>query len=166
MAHAEWHPGVIGILASRMAEAYERPAIMIALNEAERLGQGSARTYNGIDLHSSLTDCAEHLVTYGGHKAAAGLRIQQDKIDAFREDFVHRIGTVKTEADAGAELRIDAEVILNDLTFTAVRELDGLGPFGSEHRKPIFAATRCELVEPPKKNRRRRAAPVAQAAAI
>ena len=151
LASAEWHPGVIGILASRMAEAFERPAIMIALNEAERLGQGSARTFNGIDLHSSLTDCAEHLVTYGGHKAAAGLRISIDKIDAFREDFVHRIGTVKSEADAGAELRIDAEVILNDLTFTAVRELDGLGPFGSEHRKPIFAATRCELVEPPKK---------------
>jgi single-stranded-DNA-specific exonuclease len=151
LAHADWHPGVIGILASRIAEAYERPAIMIALNEAERLGQGSARTYNGIDLHSSLTDCAEHLVTYGGHKAAAGLRVQMDKIDAFREDFVQRIATVKTEADAGAELRIDAEVVLNDLTFTAVRELDGLGPFGSEHRKPIFAATRCELVEPPKK---------------
>jgi len=151
LASTEWHPGVIGILASRMAEAYERPAIMIALNEAERLGQGSARTYNGIDLHSSLTDCAEHLVTYGGHKAAAGLRIRMDQIDAFREDFVQRIGTVKTEADSEAELRIDAEVILNDLTFTAVRELDGLGPFGSEHRKPIFAATRCELVEPPKK---------------
>ncbi len=151
LAHAEWHPGVIGILASRIAEAYERPAIMIALNEAERLGQGSARTFNGIDLHSSLTDCAEHLVTYGGHKAAAGLRVQMDKIDAFREDFVQRIATVKTEADAGAELRIDAEVVLNDLTFTAVRELDGLGPFGSDHRKPIFAATRCELVEPPKK---------------
>lgn len=151
LASAEWHPGVIGILASRMAEAHERPAIMIALNEAERLGQGSARTYNGIDLHSSLTDCAEHLVTYGGHKAAAGLRVQMDQIDAFREAFVQRIATVKTEADAGAELRIDAEVVLNDLTFTAVRELDGLGPFGSEHRKPIFAATRCELVEPPKK---------------
>ena len=151
LAHAEWHPGVIGILASRIAEAYERPAIMIALNEAERLGQGSARTYNGIDLHASLTDCAEHLVTYGGHKAAAGLRVQMDKIDDFREDFVQRIATVKTEADAGAELRIDAEVVLNDLTFTAVRELDGLGPFGSDHRKPIFAATRCELVEPPKK---------------
>jgi single-stranded-DNA-specific exonuclease len=151
LAHADWHPGVIGILASRIAEAYERPAIMIALNEAERLGQGSARTYNGIDLHSSLTDCAEHLVTYGGHKAAAGLRVQMDKINDFREDFVQRIATVKTEADAGAELRIDAEVVLNDLTFTAVRELDSLGPFGSEHRKPIFAATRCELVEPPKK---------------
>jgi single-stranded-DNA-specific exonuclease len=151
LANAEWHPGVIGILASRMAEAYERPAIIIALNEAERMGQGSARTFNGINLHSSLTDCATHLVSYGGHKAAAGLKIRADNIDAFREDFVQRIGLVKPEADAEAELKIDAEVVLNDLTFTAVRELDGLGPFGSEHRKPIFAATRCELVEPPKK---------------
>ena len=151
LAHADWHPGVIGILASRMAEAYERPAVIIALNEAVRLGQGSARTFNGIDLHSSLTDCAEYLVTYGGHKAAAGLRVQMERIDTFREEFVKRIATVKTAADAGAELKIDAEVVLNDLTFTAVRELDGLGPFGSDHRKPIFAATRCELVEPPKK---------------
>ena len=151
LASPEWHPGVIGILASRMAEAYERPAIMIAMNDAERTGQGSARSFNGINLHSSLTECASHLLSYGGHKAAAGLRIHADHLDAFREEFVHRIGQVKPEADAGAELKIDAEVILNDLTFTAVRELDGLGPFGSEHRKPIFAATRCELVEPPKK---------------
>ena len=151
LASSDWHPGVIGILASRLAEAYERPAIMIALNEAERLGQGSARSFNGINLHSALTDCASHLMSYGGHKAAAGLKIQADQINAFREDFVHQIGLVKPEADAEAELKIDAEVILNDLTFTAVRELDGLGPFGSEHRKPIFAATRCELVEPPKK---------------
>ncbi len=151
LASPDWHPGVIGILASRIAEAYERPAIIIALNEAERLGQGSARSFNGIDLHSSLTQCASHLLSYGGHKAAAGLKIQADHINAFREDFVHKIGLVKPEADAEAELKIDAEVILNDLSFTAVRELDGLGPFGSEHRKPIFAATRCELVEPPKK---------------
>ncbi len=151
LASPDWHPGVIGILASRIAEAYERPAIIIALNEAERLGQGSARSFNGIDLHSSLTQCASHLLSYGGHKAAAGLKIQADHINAFREDFVHKISLVKPEADAEAELKIDAEVILNDLSFTAVRELDGLGPFGSEHRKPIFAATRCELVEPPKK---------------
>lgn len=151
LAHEEWHPGVIGILASRMAEMYERPAIMIALNQAERFGQGSARTYNGINLHASLSDCSSHLMSYGGHQAAAGLKIQTDKIQAFREAFVQRVAMVKTEADAGAELKIDAEVILNDLTFTAVRELDGLGPFGSEHRKPIFAATRCDLVEPPRK---------------
>lgn len=151
LASPDWHPGVIGILASRIAEAYERPAIMIAMNDAERIGQGSARSFNGIDLHSSLTHCASHLLSYGGHKAAAGLKILADRIDAFREEFVHQIAQVKPEADAEAELKIDAEVILNDLTFTAVRELDGLGPFGSEHRKPIFAATRCELVEPPKK---------------
>lgn len=151
LANAEWHPGVIGILASRIAEQYERPAIMIALNDAEKLGQGSARSFHGVDLHSALTECAEHLVTYGGHKAAAGLRIQADKIDAFREAFAQQVSLAKPEADLGAELAIDAEVVLNDLTFTAVRELDSLGPFGSAHRKPIFAATRCELVEPPKK---------------
>ncbi len=150
LTHPEWHPGVIGILASRMAEAYTRPAIMIALNE-ERLGQGSARTVHGIDLHAAIGDCAEHLITYGGHKAAAGIRIHADRIDAFREAFTQRVSDVKPDPEAAGELAIDAEVVLNDLSFGAIKELDGLGPFGAEHRKPIFAATGCELVEPPKK---------------
>lgn len=150
LTHPEWHPGVIGILASRMAESYDRPAIMIAMND-DQVGQGSARTVHGIDLHAAIGECAEHLVTYGGHKAAAGLRIQADRLDAFRDAFVQRVAARKPDVDVATELAIDAEVVLNDLTFGAIKELDGLGPFGSEHRKPIFAATGCELVEPPKK---------------
>ena len=71
LAHAEWHVGVVGIVAGRIAEHYERPSIVIALDEQRQAGQGSGRSCNGFDLHAALTACGEHLEGFGGHKAAA-----------------------------------------------------------------------------------------------
>ena len=76
VAHAEWHVGVIGIVAGRIAEHYQRPAIVIALDEQKQTGQGSGRTHGGFDLHAALTACGEHLERFGGHKAAAGLHLR------------------------------------------------------------------------------------------
>lgn len=151
LASDEWHPGVIGIVASRIAEKFERPAVMIALSAESGLGQGSGRSYNGYDLHSGLTACAAHLEAFGGHQAAAGLRIRSENIEAFREDF-GRVALEAGETDSPLpELSIDAEVTLHDLTHRAVKELDWLGPFGAQHRRPLFAASNIELMEPPKK---------------
>lgn len=151
LAHPEWHPGVIGVLASRIVEHFRKPAIMIAMNDAEKLGQGSGRSYGGFDLHAGLTACSEHLVGYGGHKYAAGLRVQADRLDAFRQAFIEHMSANRSNVVSEKEIYIDAEVALADLTNKAMTELETLGPFGSQHSKPVFAATRCELVEPPKK---------------
>lgn len=151
LAHPEWHPGVIGILASRMVDHFQRPAIMIAINEAEQQGQGSGRSFGGFDLHAGLTACSSHLIGYGGHRFAAGLRIPADKIDAFRADFLKYVETAHVFSAADKEIAVDAEVVLADLTNAAIKDLERLGPFGSAHPKPVFAATRCELVEPPSK---------------
>jgi len=151
LAHPEWHPGVIGILASRMVDHYQRPAIMIAINEAEQTGQGSGRSFAGFDLHAGLTACSSHLIGYGGHRFAAGLRVPSGQIDAFRADFLKHVATAHVFDAADKEVAVDAEVVLADLTHSALKDLERLGPFGSAHAKPVFAATRCELVEPPTK---------------
>ena len=151
LAHADWHVGVIGIVAGRIAEHFERPAIMIALDESSQTGQGSGRTHGGFDLHAALTACGEHLERFGGHKAAAGLRIQKPAIDPFREAVCdYAAGAIDDNATM-ASIDVDAEVQLADLTHRAVRELETLGPFGAEHRRPVLAATRVQLVEPPRK---------------
>jgi single-stranded-DNA-specific exonuclease len=151
LEHLEWHAGVIGIVASRVAEQYQKPAILIARTEPDQPGQGSARSFGGFDLHAGLSASAAELVTFGGHQAAAGLRIRPERIDAFRETFCRYAAQHRAIDRADLELRIDAEVRLADLTLRAVTELDRLGPFGRANPRPVLASTRVELAEPPRK---------------
>ena len=145
LASAEWHPGVIGIVAGRMAEHFSRPAILIAVNAAEGEGQGSGRTFGRFDLHGGLTACGHHLLRFGGHRAAAGLKISAERIDAFRDEFVCHVANTYETTEADRSLRIDAEVVLRDLTWKAVRDLDRLGPFGQANPRPVLAASDVEL---------------------
>lgn len=151
LAHPEWHAGVIGIVASRVVEHYQKPAVMIAINTQEQMGQGSARTFADIDLHRGFSACAEHLHTFGGHQCAAGLRISTDKIDAFRAAFCQYVRENHGGESRTQELQIDAEVRFADLTVQAVTELERLGPFGRSNPRPVLASTKVELAEPPKK---------------
>ena len=150
LAHPDWHPGVIGIVANRVAEHFEKPTVLIALEAATRTGQGSARSFAGFDLHAGFSSCAEHLMRFGGHQAAAGLRIEEDKIEDFRQAFAAYAATAPPPSDDDLLVKIDAEVCLNEITKQAVLELDCLGPFGQENPRPQFVATRVELAEPPK----------------
>jgi single-stranded-DNA-specific exonuclease len=150
LASDEWHPGVIGIVASRVAEQFARPAVLIAINGQTCVGQGSGRSYRDVDLHAALSACAVHLDSFGGHAAAAGLRIRPDRIDAFRDEFCNRLGGSANGGPREAELWIDAEVRLCDVTWRAVRELERLSPFGQENPRPVLASTRVELAEPPR----------------
>ena len=150
LAHPEWHPGVIGIVAGRVAENFEKPAIMIALDEATGAGQGSGRTFAGYDLYSALAACQSHLVGFGGHRAAAGLRISESEIAPFREQFASYVAETHAPEAVDLELLIDAEVSLADLSLRAIKEIDDLGPFGCEHPRPIFASTRVDLAGEPK----------------
>jgi single-stranded-DNA-specific exonuclease len=151
LAGEDWHAGVIGIVANRVAEHFARPAILISLNSPAAIAQGSGRSYGGFDLHAGLTACATHLVSYGGHQAAAGLKISGDRIDAFRDDFCRYVGENHELVPRHTELRIDAEVRLCDVTSHAVKELDRLSPFGHQNPRPVFVTSRVELAEPPKK---------------
>lgn len=151
LAHAEWHAGVIGIVASRVAEHFQKPTVLISLSRQDNTGQGSGRTFARFDLHAGLSACAQHLTTFGGHQAAAGLKIQADRIDAFRDAICEFASQTHEVIPSDLEISIDAEVRLADLTHQAVTMLDLLGPFGRDNPRPIFAAARCELAEPPRK---------------
>ncbi|WP_010587240.1 single-stranded-DNA-specific exonuclease RecJ [Schlesneria paludicola] len=151
LSHCEWHPGVIGIVATRVAEHFQRPTIMIALGGLNGFAQGSGRSFAGFNLHSGLLACRDHLETFGGHHAAAGLKIRMDAIDAFRQAFVSHVRENHVAAPGASELQIDSEVQLSDLTIRSVTELERLGPFGAANPRPIFVASNVELASPPKK---------------
>jgi single-stranded-DNA-specific exonuclease len=145
LASSDWHPGVIGIVANKIAERFEKPAIMIAINQETQLGQGSGRTYANFDLHSGLAACQEYLEGFGGHRAAAGIKIRSHRIDEFREAFSEHVRQNHRVKARDVEVQVDAEVSLADLTHRGVQELEILGPFGAEHRRPVFVASGVEL---------------------
>jgi single-stranded-DNA-specific exonuclease len=150
IASADFHPGVMGIVASRIAERFQKPAILIAMNAETHRGQGSGRTFGDFDLHSGISACGHLLEGFGGHRAAAGLRIHGDRIDEFRLAFAEQAEGMRTASDSKMpELLIDAEVSLHDLTHGAVRELEQLGPFGARHSRPVFAVRGVELADSP-----------------
>jgi len=148
---SDWHPGVMGIVANRIAEHFERPTILIAVNEADGIGQGSGRSFGGFNLHGALAACSDLLLGFGGHQFAAGLRIATSEIDAFRNRLAASAASHQDSQPEEPHLFIDAEVALHDLTPQAVRELDRLGPYGSEHHRPLFATAQVELAEPAQK---------------
>jgi single-stranded-DNA-specific exonuclease len=133
----EWHVGVIGIVASKLAEEFCRPTILIAL--AGDAGKGSARGIVGFHLYEGLQECEEHLIAFGGHKYAAGLKIRRDKINAFRDVFEEAAkrkmgGTVSPQA-----VLIDAEVDLEEITPKFLRHLSLFPPYGPANPRPIFS---------------------------
>ena len=128
LAAEGWHPGVIGIVASRIVERHHRPAILIALDGDE--GSGSGRSIKAFDLLGGLHASAGHLVRYGGHKAAAGLTIARDEVEAFRAAFVAHADAALTDEDLVPEVRIDAVAQGDALSLDLAEELQQLAPFG------------------------------------
>ena len=145
-------PGVIGIVAGRLAEKYHRPVVIIALDQVgSKPGTGSARTAGGLDLHKALTACSEHLIGFGGHAAAAGLKIAEDRVEQFRADFCDYAACEITEANRVAEVRIDAEAPLSQLTLQTLQQIEQLAPFGAGNPRPVLSASGVTLGEPPKR---------------
>ncbi len=128
LAGEDWHPGVIGIVASRIVERYHRPTILVALDG--QLGSGSGRSIPGFDLLGALNAGAEHLQRYGGHRAAAGLTIARDRIDAFRAAVeAHARGVLTPDLLQPVE-RVDAIVSGGQLGLALAEELESLEPCG------------------------------------
>eukprot|EP00456_Euglypha_rotunda_P076409 TRINITY_DN714_c0_g2_i2.p1 TRINITY_DN714_c0_g2~~TRINITY_DN714_c0_g2_i2.p1 ORF type:complete len:581 (+),score=137.46 TRINITY_DN714_c0_g2_i2:516-2258(+) len=146
LAHEEWHPGVIGIVASRVAEHFQRPAIMISIHGVNGLAQGSGRSFAGFNLHAGLTACRHLLVGFGGHHAAAGLKIEPAGIDDFRVAFSQFVAENHQVMPGQAELAIDAEIRLADLSIKSITDLERLGPFGAHNSRPVFVASNVTLV--------------------
>jgi single-stranded-DNA-specific exonuclease len=131
-----WHPGVVGIVASRVVERYGRPAFMVGFDG--EIGKGSGRSISRFDLHAALGECADLLERYGGHRMAAGVTLRRDRFDAFRDRFeqvaAERLGT----EGLGPEQRVDLEIPLSDATDELERLIRHLEPCGMGNPAPIF----------------------------
>ena len=143
-----WHPGVIGIVASRLVERYYRPTIM--MTTVDGVAKGSARSISGFNIHEALKRCEDKLIQFGGHKYAAGLTVELDKVDEFREAFKQVAAELLTEDLLTPEIKIDAEVQLSDLTPKFIRVLSQFAPFGPENMRPVFAAHNVEVIGQPR----------------
>lgn len=141
-----WHPGVIGVVASRLKGRYGRPVVMLSVNE-EGLARGSARGVEGFDLMNALQTCEQHLVSFGGHVAAAGLTVDESHIEAFREAFEQHAAMRLPEGVLREPIDIDALVSLSQLDVRFVKALDILEPYGSGNPKPLFACCGVSLLE-------------------
>ena len=141
-----WHQGVIGIVASRIAEAFYRPAIIISVEGS--VARGSARSIPSVDIYKTLIGCQEFLAGFGGHKQAAGLELNSKDIPSFEE----RINTIVNETFTGKDfissIEIDADVDFSDINFNLTRELEMLEPFGFGNSEPLLGSKKLEVLYP------------------
>ena len=148
LGQAGWHLGVVGIVAGRLAETYHRPTVILALNDEH--GQGSARSIGGFNLYDAIQACSSGLLTFGGHAAAAGLKLPRAHFEPFAELFEgHCRGALDAE-QLTKTITIDAEVPLGALTLKVVEAIERLEPHGIGNPRPMLVATDVRLVGDPK----------------
>jgi single-stranded-DNA-specific exonuclease len=150
LADDDWHPGVIGIAASRIVDRYSRPCVLIGTGLEP--ARGSARAPDGFELHSAFEACTDLLVKHGGHANAAGLSIHEEHIDAFRDELKDRASSLDVFDSGGGvqqNIDIDLEIFLPNLDWRLLQEIQKLEPHGLGNPQPVFASVGLEVSEPP-----------------
>jgi single-stranded-DNA-specific exonuclease len=145
VAGEDWHRGVIGIVASRLVERFHRPVVLIAGGEDEWTGSG--RSIPAFDLHGALAACSGHLGRWGGHRAAAGLSVKPENLEAFSDAFAAHAGEVLADDDLVPIARVDAAVDGRELTLGLCEELGALAPFGLGNPAVRLLVGGCEVAE-------------------
>lgn len=143
----DWHPGVIGIVASRIAERFYRPTIMISFNKND--GKGSGRSIRNFHLFEALNECRDFLSGFGGHADACGIKIARKNLDDFRFKFNSVASKMLSGADFVPSLSIDMDIPLSSLKDSVVRELESLAPYGPGNRKPVLLSRKLRLKNKP-----------------
>jgi single-stranded-DNA-specific exonuclease len=144
-----WHPGVLGIVASRIVRKYHRPAIVIGFDE-NGMGKGSGRSIEGLNLVEALNRCADSLDKYGGHEMAAGLAVREENFDFFAGTFHNVVREILSEEAFQPCLRLDYELAFTDIDVDFLRWHEMLQPFGNGNSQPLFFAREVEPVAPPR----------------
>jgi single-stranded-DNA-specific exonuclease len=145
VAGAGWHPGVLGIVASRLVERYYRPTVVIGFNGSD--GKGSARSIRGFHLVDGFRGCAEHLVKFGGHEYAGGLSITADKLECFADAFEAVARQRLTAEDLRPLLEVDAALDFSQIGPGLLRELEVMKPFGVGNPEPVFMTADAQVCE-------------------
>ncbi|HMS66474.1 MAG TPA: single-stranded-DNA-specific exonuclease RecJ, partial [Ignavibacteria bacterium] len=140
----EWHSGVIGIVAARLVEKYNLPAIV--LTKVNGVAKGSARSINTFNIYEALKKCQEHLIQFGGHFHAAGLEIEIDKIEEFTKAFNEIASVEISDEQLIPEIEVDAEVTFEDLSPKFIQILSFFEPYGPENMTPVFETKNVQIV--------------------
>ncbi len=148
LAGEDWHSGVIGIVASRIIERFYRPTVMISIENG--IGKGSARSIPNFDLHSALKACADLFIQFGGHKYAAGLSIDAEKIPEFKKRFNNIAREMLTPNDLIRKVNIDDEIELDVINNEFIRIINMLAPFGPRNYSPMFVSRNLAVVGEPR----------------
>jgi single-stranded-DNA-specific exonuclease len=143
-----WHAGVIGIVASRLVDLYHRPTVVLSLDNGQ--AQGSARSVPGFNLYEALSACSTLLTSFGGHAAAAGLKLPATALPTFSEQFDGHCRSSLTKEQLQKVLHIDAEVPLGTFTTSLVEQIEGLEPYGIGNPRPLFLAEGVKIVGTPR----------------
>ncbi|MEO5327076.1 MAG: single-stranded-DNA-specific exonuclease RecJ [Magnetococcus sp. THC-1_WYH] len=147
LADRDWHSGVVGIVASRIAEKTHRPTIVIALDE-QGIGKGSARSIPGVNLLQAIDACRSFLLAFGGHHAAAGLTIREEHLPSFTEAFNRFLAENTPEEVFQMALLVDGTTRLNEFSFESVARLERLQPFGRGNPEPVFVFENVRVTGP------------------
>ena len=147
IAHDGWHQGVIGIVASRVVDKYYKPTII--LTDDNDVYKGSARSIPGFHLYENLSKLSDLLISFGGHKYAAGLKLDKSNIDEFRERFDKLVEESLSEADMIPELKIDAMVSPKDINPDLMHWVEKLEPYGQGNKEPLFLMTKVSKYHKP-----------------
>ena len=147
LAHDDWHPGVVGIICSRLVERYARPVIL--MRRDGEICKGSGRSIDGFNLHAGLDGCAEMLIGYGGHDMAAGMRCGSDRFEQFADAFIAFANERLTPEDLVNTARYDSSARVSELTADAVHSLERLAPFGAGNPRVQIRIVNAKLNGPP-----------------
>jgi single-stranded-DNA-specific exonuclease len=145
LASDGWHPGVVGIVASRVVERFGRPTFLIGFDGD--IGKGSGRSISRFDLHQALGGCADLLERFGGHRMAAGLTVRRDRLEEFQARFAQVTAQLLDPSDLGPEQRVDLEIGLGDATADLERLCRHLEPCGMGNPGPVFLTRGAQLVD-------------------
>ncbi|MBI5417895.1 single-stranded-DNA-specific exonuclease RecJ, partial [Candidatus Poribacteria bacterium] len=148
LAWQDWHPGIIGLVASKLVEKYGRPAIIISI-EGES-GKGSGRSIKNVDLFRIISTCENLLIKAGGHHQAVGLHIHKDNIKKFRKEVNSIMKSIITWDEIQPYIDIDSILLPEEINFNLIQELEKFNPFGLGNPRPIFALKEASLKSTPK----------------
>ena len=145
-ASTHWHPGILGIVASKLVDRFGRPAILISLKEG--IGKGSGRSVSDFNIYEGLKRCQAHLLAYGGHHYAAGISIREEDIDPFSKLLREIVRENGPEHDYEVCTTIDAQCDLMDITHDLLSQIEQLAPFGSRNPEPVFCVRNVSVASP------------------
>jgi len=149
LAGKEWHPGVIGIVASKVKEEFHRPTVIISYDK-NGLGKGSARSISGLDLYDALSSSSKHLIDFGGHAMAAGLTVNEKSFEGFKKEFTKYVNNTINDEQLIPSIKLEGILKLKDINSRFIDFLDKLAPYGPGNMRPSFASKRVEIVGNPR----------------